>query len=323
MSAPELSIIIVNWNGEKLLPDCLGSIAEHPPTSAYEVIVVDNASTDQSIAWLESDGRRRLIPDERFRLIKNSENLGFGAANNIAFKVAASPVLFLLNPDAKVLEGTCDGILTLFATRPEIEGVAPLIRNADLTIQKCIRPALPSPLTILAEAYRLHRLMTSQFASKVLMGPHWHYSREEFIPLTAAAGLALRRRLVETIGGFDESFHMYGEDDELCARIWKRGQKLLFSPSIAIVHLSGSSSKTRWTVFAKAEVQERAFLRYQRRTCSRGRIIANASARLIVVIPLLFKYVFSQDSRRMFFRMACLNLRQILYPASLETENVN
>ncbi|MFM8440594.1 MAG: glycosyltransferase family 2 protein, partial [Acidobacteriota bacterium] len=95
MSVPELSIIIVNWNGENLLPDCLGSIAEHPPTSAYEVIVVDNASTDQSIAWLESDDRRRLIPDERFRLIKNSENAGFGKANNQAMRRSNSEYIFL------------------------------------------------------------------------------------------------------------------------------------------------------------------------------------------------------------------------------------
>lgn len=103
MSA-ELSFIIVNWNGGELLRRCVESVAASPPSVAYEVVVVDNDSSDESVARLrESEAAHSL--GERLRVVENRENLGFGRANNQAFKLTSAPLIFLLNPDTEVTRG--------------------------------------------------------------------------------------------------------------------------------------------------------------------------------------------------------------------------
>ena len=93
---PDLSIIIVNWNGGELLRRCIESVMQYPPTLSWEIILIDNASNDDSLAWVRSSN----IPN--LRLIENQENLGFGKANNQGFKLSSAPLLFLLNNDAEV-----------------------------------------------------------------------------------------------------------------------------------------------------------------------------------------------------------------------------
>ena len=118
----ELAIIIVNWNSGELLRRCLESVTQYPPSCPYEIIVVDNASTDGSREWLISLG-------DRVRLIKNEENQGFGRANNQAFAATTAPLLFLLNSDAEVHAGAID---TLIETSKEAIGYAKASQRSHL-----------------------------------------------------------------------------------------------------------------------------------------------------------------------------------------------
>ncbi|RMG05069.1 MAG: glycosyltransferase, partial [Acidobacteria bacterium] len=103
-----LSIIIVNWNGKDVLPACLRSVAENPPGVDYRVIVVDNASTDESRQWLASGEAAKLFPEGCFEVILNDENVGFGRANNQAMRAFPSDFFFLLNPDCTIEKKAID-----------------------------------------------------------------------------------------------------------------------------------------------------------------------------------------------------------------------
>src|SRR5262245_59716390 len=107
----DLSIIIVNWNGRSLLAKCIESIVNHPPSAPYEILVVDNASTAGSVEWLRAARSNGLLKGASLRVIENIENVGFGRANNIAFRQTGARLVFLLNSDAEVWEGGMDRVI--------------------------------------------------------------------------------------------------------------------------------------------------------------------------------------------------------------------
>jgi GT2 family glycosyltransferase len=105
----DLSIIIINWNGGSLLTRCLETIVSSAPKVSYEIIVIDNASTDTSLAELRANEvAGPMFDGAQLRVVENTENRGFGAANNQAFKLTSSPFVFLLNLDTEVPPGTID-----------------------------------------------------------------------------------------------------------------------------------------------------------------------------------------------------------------------
>ena len=116
---PELSIIIVNWNGGSLLTRCIETIVRSAPKASYEIVIVDNASADDSLTELRaSDVATQMIASEQLRIVVNPDNRGFGAANNQAFALTESPFVFLLNSDTEVPPGTIDTLIQKLRTDP-------------------------------------------------------------------------------------------------------------------------------------------------------------------------------------------------------------
>src|SRR5215211_4756675 len=130
-----LTIIIVNWNGIKFLPACLKSIVENPGSLLFEIVVVDNASSDGSAEWLRSDECAQLVGDTRFKLIETGENLGFGRANNVAIERTDSQFVFLLNPDTVVRPNAIDRLVDALKTTPDAGAAAPKLLNEDGSLQ--------------------------------------------------------------------------------------------------------------------------------------------------------------------------------------------
>ena len=132
----ELSIVVVNWNGGALLGRCVESIAARPPSVAFEVIVVDNASSDDSVARMRGgEGARALAGAGRLRVVENAENLGFGRANNQAFGLTRAPLVFLLNPDTEVTEGAVDTLIGTLRADARVAATGPKLLNADGSLQ--------------------------------------------------------------------------------------------------------------------------------------------------------------------------------------------
>src|SRR2546423_7431704 len=148
----ELSIIIVNWNGGELLRRSLESVAAHPPRCPYEIVVVDNASTDGSREWLMSLGAG-------VRLILNEENQGFGRGNNQAFAATEAPLLFLLNSDAEVHAGAIDALVETINSDERIGVTGPRLINPDGTLQASVWRNPVTPFETVANTLRLYKLM--------------------------------------------------------------------------------------------------------------------------------------------------------------------
>lgn len=231
---PEISIIIVSYNTRALTLACLKSIESHPPACGYEVLVVDNASTDDSV-----DAIRKKFP--QIKIICSDTNLGFSQANNKALTQAQGEILVLLNSDTEVYPGALDNLWVAFRDHPEIAAGGGRLLNSDGTLQYGIRydPRLSNALS---EAVFLHRLFT---------GPHWgeletdpaQYKSFHPVEWLSGAYLAIRKEWFARVGGLDPDFFMYSEDSDWCRRIRQAGGTVAFIPDSVVTHHGGGSSR--------------------------------------------------------------------------------
>jgi hypothetical protein len=247
---PELSIIIVNWNGGKLLQQCIESVVRHPPSISWEIILVDNASVDNSLDWVRASNLSNL------RLIENGENLGFGKANNLAF-------------------GLIDRLIATVQSDARVGAAGPRMLNDDGSLQISVWRNPPAAWEILLSQMNLYQLLPRGFRGELLLGGHWDHNRERRVPMLSGAAMLVRQSVIQAVGGFDERFHMYGEDNEWCLRIVRAGWRLMFQSSAVIIHHGGQSSLQRWTHLEKMRVQLEANYFFQQQSLPRRRLITN------------------------------------------------
>jgi GT2 family glycosyltransferase len=277
--ATELSIIIVNWNGGELLRCSVESVIANPPSIEYEIVVVDNASSDRSIDLLRASERARGLTDQgRLRITENEDNRGFGPANNQAFALTEAPLLLLLNPDTEVTPGSIDRLIATVHSNSNIAAAGPRLLNADGSLQISVWRNPPAAWEIVMSQLYLYRLLPRRFRGELLLGGHWDHSRERNVPMLSGAALLVRRKVIEEVGGFDEQFHMYGEDNEWCLRIVRRGWRLVFQPAAVVLHHGGQSSLRRWNNLEKLRVQLEAGFFFQQRSLPRRSLITNQLA---------------------------------------------
>jgi len=275
----ELAIIIVNWNGGELLRRTVESVTVNPPSIEYEVVVVDNASTDDSVAMLRTSRVARELTDRgRLRIIENSDNRGFGPANNQAFALTDASLLFLLNPDTEVTPGSIDRLLTTIQSDSRIAAVGPRLLNVDGSLQISVWRNPPAAWEILLSQLKLYLLLPRRFRGELLLGGHWDHNRERSVPMLGGAAILVRRTVIDEVGGFDERFHVYGEDNEWCLRILRAGWHMVFQPEAVILHHGAQSSLQRWTNLEKLRVQMEASYFFQQHSLPRRRLIANQLA---------------------------------------------
>jgi GT2 family glycosyltransferase len=229
-----VDIIIVNFNTREDVIACLASIFAAPPAALGRVFVVDNASTDGSVAAI-----RAAWP--AVDVIALDSNRGFGAANNVALRKAASALVLLLNPDTIVPAGAVDRL----AERLEATGA---VAAGPRLVDRQGRPEISfgsmlSPWTELVQSIRV-RLATRDagfsrgYISRLV-------SQERTVHWISGACLLVRCEAAVAAGLFDERYFMYEEDVDFCAAIRARGGRVLFTPAAEVVHLRGQSSSAR------------------------------------------------------------------------------
>ncbi|MEP7337479.1 MAG: glycosyltransferase family 2 protein [Acidobacteriota bacterium] len=281
--AIKLSIIIVNWNGGELLRRCVESILRHPPGLEYEIIIADNASTDDSLSSLQSVNESR----DRIRLIENCDNLGFAKANNQAIACSSSPFVFLLNPDTEVRAGAIDALVALLQSDAEIGACAPKLIGSDGELQPNAWLLPPTPLSILVEGLGLYRLLPKTIRANWLLGRHWDHSERKSVPAFSGAAMMVKRRMIEQIGAFDERFRMYGEDGEWCVRMKRNGWLLYLEPAAEVLHFGGQSAMKRWNSRERRLREVQAHILFQRSVLPRSSFLLNRLAQAFVAITLL------------------------------------
>lgn len=235
------SIIIVNYNSGKFLTECLFSIIRNDSKS--EIIVVDNASTDDSLDIVESQN----AICSRIKLIKNKTNLGFSTACNIGTNAAKGKFLFYLNPDCKIKAHTIIRLINCLEVHPKAGMVGGLILNDDHTEQAGGRRAIPTPwrafvrisgLSILSNRYP--RL----FSDFLLYNDELPDTPIELEAISGAC-MMVRREALEDVGMMDEKYFMHCEDIDWCMRFRQNGWNIMFVPDAVLYHAKGVCSKAR------------------------------------------------------------------------------
>ncbi|MCA1594048.1 MAG: glycosyltransferase [Acidobacteria bacterium] len=278
----ELSIIIVNWNGEDLLRRAVESVVEAPPGVSFEIIVIDNASSDDSLARMRASDAVKRLGAEQLRVVVNSENLGFSKANNQGFALTDAPLLLLLNSDAEVRAGAIDKLIETLRAGQRNGACGPRLVNPDGTLQPSVYRNPPTAWETLLSGFRLYRLLPARLRGELLLGGHWDHARRRRVPRLSGAALLVKREVIDDIGGLDERFHMYGEDVEWCLRMSRAGWWLVHEPEAVVMHHGSGSSKQRW---GNLETMRRIVdgqLRFQEYCLSRPQRIANITASALV-----------------------------------------
>jgi N-acetylglucosaminyl-diphospho-decaprenol L-rhamnosyltransferase len=279
----ELCIAIVNWNGGHLLRRCIESITKSPPSVPYEIVVVDNASTDDSVSWLRSDGDEPEPGEARTHLIENSENLGFGKAGNQAFAYSDAPLLFLLNNDTEVRAGAINSLIATLRSHVRIGACGPRLVNPDGSLQISAWRNPPAAWAILVSGLRIYRLIPASIRGELLLGRHWNHARRRMVGMLSGAAILVKREVIEDVGGFDERFHMYAEDDEWCLRMARAGWSLVFEPDAVVMHHGGHGASSRWNDLERTLRITDEGLRFQRLCLSRWQVTSNTLANCLVV----------------------------------------
>ncbi len=226
-----LSIIIISFNTRDTTLRCLRSVFAHLEGVGAEVIVVDNASADGS-----ADAVAAEFP--QVVLIRNPDNAGFGAANNLAMTRAKGDVFLLLNSDAFLSSGALPAMLKVLDDQPKVGMVGPRLLNADGSLQRsCYR--FPSPGVAWREALWISAVApAASFLGDLRKWPHDALYHPEWV---VGACMMVRRSVYETVGGFDPKFFMYAEETDWQKRIRAAGWGIAFTPAAQVTHLGGAS----------------------------------------------------------------------------------
>jgi GT2 family glycosyltransferase len=234
----DLSVIIVNWNTQDLLRDCLASLDEHLGGLDHEVIVVDNASSDGSADMVASE-----FPSTR--LIRNDENVGFGRANNQAMRAARGSWFLLLNSDTMLLDRSVSALVERVREQPGLGLAHCRLVFPDGRTQHTVY-RFPSIRLALLEDLGLYKLMPKRAAGPELLSGYWTYDEERDVDWVAGAFMLLPREVFDATGGFDERLFMYGEDLDWCYRIRDLGWRIRFYPDATVMHRDHSSAEIKW-----------------------------------------------------------------------------
>lgn len=231
----DLSIIIVNWNTQDILRDCLRSIYEQCGEIDLEVIVIDNASTDGSVEMVKKD-----FP--QVTLIENSKNRGFAAANNQGIDISKGRYVLLLNSDTVVLDNAIAKTAAFADSHPKAAIVGCRVLNPDQTLQPtCFM--FPSILNMLLSSTYLYKLFPkSKFFGRERM-TWWDRNDIREVDVVTGCFMLVRQEAIEQVGTMDEQFFMYGEETDWCYRFKQAGWKVMFTPACEIIHLGGQSSR--------------------------------------------------------------------------------
>jgi len=224
----DITVVIVNWNTGDLLRNCLNSVYETMKDIRYEIIVVDNASTDGSVAML-----RKEFPT--VTIIENRENRGFGAANNQAFAVMKGRYALLLNSDTILTKHAIGELFQFMENHLDTSLACGQLLNEDGSRQNSIAN-FPTLITLLANTSLLEYLFPKRFPSK-------RYIHKNPVEIESAIGacVLVRKKAMDDIGVFDERYFFFFEETDWAYRMRSAGWKIYHVPSAVIYHLQGKS----------------------------------------------------------------------------------
>lgn len=233
-----LSILIVNWNTRVYLNECLKSIFLHPPSCTFEVIVVDNASTDDSANMVEASYPQVI-------LLRQTSNLGYANGNNAAFAAASGAFLLTLNPDTEVFDDTLNNAVAILESAPNYGALCAQQIGLEGEVQASVR-GFPTLLGIFGQLLGLAKLFpNSAFGTYQL--PGFDYLRAQDAPQPMGTFILFRRSSLDDVGmatqPMDSAFPIFFNEVDLLYRMHRSGWPCWYDPSIRIRHVGGAGTR--------------------------------------------------------------------------------
>lgn len=223
----DVSIIFVNYNTVSLLIDAIDSVVEKTDAINYEIIVVDNASNDNSETILLDKWNKKI------KYIALQENIGFGRANNEGIKIAKGRNVFLLNPDTILQNNAILELSDYLDKNKNVGVVGANLYNEDGSPQPCFCHYFPSIGFELGNLFHLLFFFNREVFN--------HTNQPKQVLRVVGAAMMVKKETIDLVGMFDPRFFMYAEEDEWCFRITKKGFKIFNLPQAKITHLDGKS----------------------------------------------------------------------------------
>lgn len=233
----DLSIVLVNTNGKALTEQCIQTIERSGTRCGYEIIVSDNVSTDGSQEWL-----RQLERDNpHVHCVFNTENRGFGFANNNALPSCQGRYILFLNNDTLVLEPLDALVAAADRVGPKCGALGGRVLNADRTIQYTCRLPYTVPILISSLTLAFARVRPRSVRKQELEG--WDYSSERDVAMVSGCYILVPRHVLNEVGPFDPNIFLFYEETDLCYRISAAGYLVRYVPVSTIIHLGGGSTR--------------------------------------------------------------------------------
>lgn len=229
--APEVSIVIVNYNTPQYTDQCLGSINKNPPVCSYEIVIVDNASSDGSADWLEEHHRN-------IKIVRSDKNRGIAGGNNLGIRAASGKYILLLNNDTLVKPGSIDRSIEFLEAHPEVAGAGGNLINEDGSFQSGY-----------AGFHTLGQVFLILTKIGFLLRPCYpSYPREDQlkeVDWMSTAFMTFRKDALEEVGLVDEEYFIYSDETDLQYRLKQKGWKIYYLPELETIHFGGKSV-TSW-----------------------------------------------------------------------------
>ena len=234
-----VSLLIVSYNVRQYIAHAIDAIIKSD-LDDFEIIIIDNDSFDNTASYL----KERYSHLRQIKIVQNEENIGFGKAINQAASLAKGQYYLILNPDTIIQEETISTLKEYLDSNPEVGMVGPKILNADGTLQLACKRSFPTLGVALPKLLGFSRIFPkSKWAGKYNLT---YLDEDEISSVDAISGscMFIRSFLFHELKGFDERFFMFGEDLDLCSRIWKNNYEIHYVPTTQIVHYQGESVKS-------------------------------------------------------------------------------
>lgn len=249
----DLSVVIISFNTKEILIDCIKSVVKNTRGVKYEIVVIDNASSDGSSEAISYLSKSVKV----VTLIRNSKNVGFAAANNQGYRASKGKYILFLNSDTLVSGNVLGDVAHWMDTKAKVGICSCMLKNKDGTIQGTggYFPTLPtvfSWMTIQDLPYvdnfikPFHPMKPKSFSKDDNF-----YKNDHELDWVTGAFLFVRRSILDNVGGWNDDYFMYMEEVDLCFRVKKLGWQIWYLPDWSIVHLGGASCSSEYSVLSE------------------------------------------------------------------------
>lgn len=272
MSKIDLSIIILNYNAKGYLKECIQSIKESDLKKiSYEIILVDNLSTDGSREDIKNYSKNKNI-----KVILNNQNLGFAKGNNVGAQESKGKYVLFLNPDTVLPSNVLRNVFEYMENNPDVGTATPGLVLQSGELDSGSHRGYPTPWNALSHFTGLRTLLPkSRLFSGYTMG--WLLDKKEPHEVEAISGafFFVRHKVGERVGWWDEDYFMYGEDIDFSYKINKAGWKVIFIPTLKVLHYGGVSAGIRKHIRGKSTASMETRIRSAKASIKAMRIFFN------------------------------------------------